>query len=82
MDRSACWAVVIPKLARCPILKDAIAIYVDGGTTVFFRYGIPDEPSLTIAEGIGAAWNQAQLKITARNYPERLTITQPMFLMS
>lgn len=70
------------QIGPLPNLKEAIAVYVDGGTGVFFRYGIPDQPFLTIAEGINGAWNQAQLKITARNYNERLTITQPMFLMS
>jgi len=70
------------QIGPLPNLKEAIAVYVDGGTGVFFRYGIPDQPFLTIAEGINGAWNQAQLKITARSYNERLTITQPMFLMS
>lgn len=70
------------QIGPLPNLKDAIALYIDGGTGVIFRYGIPDQPFLTIAEGLGEAWDQAQLKITARNYPERLTITQPMFLMS
>jgi hypothetical protein len=70
------------QIGPLPNLKDAIAIYIDGGTTVFFRYGIPDQPFLTIAEGLAAAWDQAQLKITARNYPETPTITRPMFLMS
>ena len=70
------------QIGPLPNLKEAIAVYIDGGTGVFFRMGIPDQPFLTIAEGINGAWNQAQLKITARNYNERLTITQPMFLMT
>jgi hypothetical protein len=70
------------QIGPLPNLKEAIAVYIDGGTGVFFRMGIPDQPFLTIAEGINGAWDRAQLKITARNYNERLTITQPMFLMT
>jgi len=70
------------QIGPLPNLKDAIAIYVEGSTAVFFRYGIPDQPFKTIAEALGAAWDRAQIKISAGNYPEHPTITQPMFLMT
>ena len=70
------------QIGPLPNLKDAIAVYVEGSTAVFFRYGIPDQPFKTIAEALGAAWDQAQIKISAGSYPEHPTINQPMFLMT